>query len=159
MMSDLAKTLDQVSREKGFPGYQSLQPFYNLFDRAEYEAKLEPLCREQGLGVISYFSLASGFLTGKYRAEKDLAGSSRAQRVGKYLNERGFRILGALDRVARERGSTPAAVSLAWLMARPGITAPIASATSLGQLEQLFSAIDLELSPAEIEVLNQASAY
>ncbi len=149
----------QVSREKGFSGYQSLQPFYNLYDRAEYEAKLEPLCREQGLGVISYFSLASGFLTGKYRAEKDLARSARAQRLGKYLNERGLRILGALDRVARERGSTPAAVSLAWLMARPGITAPIASATSLGQLEQLFQAIDLELSPAEVELLNQASAY
>ena len=149
----------QVSRLKGYPSYQSLQPFYNLYDRAEYETKLEPLCREQGLGVISYFSLASGFLTGKYRSEKDLAGSARAQRVGKYMNERGFRILEALDRVARERGSTPATVSLAWLMARPGITAPIASATSLGQLEQLFKAVDLELDPSEIEVLSQASAY
>ena len=149
----------QVSRQKGYPSYQSLQPFYNLYDRAEYETKLEPLCREQGLGVISYFSLASGFLTGKYRSEKDLAGSARAQRVGKYMNERGFRILEALDRVARERGSTPATVSLAWLMARPGITAPIASATSLGQLEQLFKAVDLELDPSEIEVLSQASAY
>jgi len=149
----------QVSRQKGYPSYQSLQPFYNLYDRAEYETKLEPLCREQGLGVISYFSLASGFLTGKYRSEKDLAGSARGQRVGKYLNERGFRILEALDRVARERGSTPATVSLAWLMARPGITAPIASATSPGQLEQLIKASELELEPAEIEALNQASAY
>ena len=149
----------QVSRQKGYPSYQSLQPFYNLYDRAEYETKLEPLCREQGLGVISYFSLASGFLTGKYRSEKDLAGSTRGQRVGKYLNERGFRILEALDRVARERGSTPATVSLAWLMARPGITAPIASATSPGQLKQLIKASELELDSAEIEALNQASAY
>jgi aryl-alcohol dehydrogenase-like predicted oxidoreductase len=149
----------QVSRSKAYPSYQSLQPFYNLYDRAEYETKLEPLCREQGLAVISYFSLASGFLTGKYRSEKDLAGSARGQRVGKYLNERGFRILEALDRVARERGATPATVSLAWLMARPGITAPIASATSLGQLEQLIKASELELDPAEIEALNQASAY
>jgi aryl-alcohol dehydrogenase-like predicted oxidoreductase len=109
--------------------------------------------------VISYYSLANGFLTGKYRSEKDLAGSARGQRIGKYLNERGFRILGALDRVARERGSNPAAVSLAWLMARPGVTAPIASATSAGQLEQLFKAVDLELEPSEIELLNQASAF
>jgi aryl-alcohol dehydrogenase-like predicted oxidoreductase len=149
----------QVSRQKGFPGYQSLQPFYNLYDRAEYETKLEPLCREKGLSVISYFSLASGFLTGKYRSEKDLAGSARGQRVGKYLNERGFRVLEALDRVARERGAAPATVALAWLMARPGITAPIASATSLEQLRHLVKAPELELDPSEIEMLNQASAY
>jgi aryl-alcohol dehydrogenase-like predicted oxidoreductase len=149
----------QVSRQKGYPGYQSLQPFYNLYDRAEYETKLEPLCREKGLSVISYFSLASGFLTGKYRSEKDLAGSARGQRVGKYLNERGFRILEALDRVARERGAAPATVSLAWLMARPSITAPIASATSLEQLRHLVKAPELELDHSEIEMLNQASAY
>jgi aryl-alcohol dehydrogenase-like predicted oxidoreductase len=149
----------QVSRQKGYPGYQSLQPFYNLYDRAEYETKIEPLCREKGLSVISYFSLASGFLTGKYRSEKDLAGSARGQRVGKYLNERGFRILEALDRVARERGAAPATVSLAWLMARPSITAPIASATSLEQLRHLVKAPELELDHSEIEMLNQASAY
>jgi aryl-alcohol dehydrogenase-like predicted oxidoreductase len=149
----------QVSRQKGYPGYQSLQPFYNLYDRAEYETKIEPLCREKGLSVISYFSLASGFLTGKYRSEKDLAGSARGQRVGKYLNERGFRVLEALDRVARERGAAPATVSLAWLMARPSITAPIASATSLEQLRHLVKAPELELDHSEIEMLNQASAY
>jgi aryl-alcohol dehydrogenase-like predicted oxidoreductase len=149
----------QVSRQKGYPGYQSLQPFYNLYDRAEYETKIEPLCREKGLSVISYFSLASGFLTGKYRSEKDLAGSARGQRVGKYLNERGFRVLEALDRVARERGAAPATISLAWLMARPSITAPIASATSLEQLRHLVKAPELELDHSEIEMLNQASAY
>jgi aryl-alcohol dehydrogenase-like predicted oxidoreductase len=149
----------QISEQKGYPIYQSLQPFYNLYDRAEYETKLEPLCREKGLAVISYYSLASGFLTGKVRSEKDLAKSARAQRVGKYLNERGFRVLEALDRVAKERGSYPATVALAWLMARPGITAPIASATSLEQLEQLIKAPDLPLDQSEIESLNQASAY
>jgi aryl-alcohol dehydrogenase-like predicted oxidoreductase len=149
----------QVSEQKGYPSYQSLQPFYNLYDRAEYETKLESLCLEKGLSVISYFSLASGFLTGKYREEKDLAGSARGQRVGKYLNERGFRILEALDRVAKQRGSTPATVSLAWLMARPSITAPIASATNLEQLQDLVKAAELELDPSEIEMLNQASAY
>ena len=154
----LLQALD-VSQQKGYPSYQSLQPFYNLYDRAEYETKLEPLCREKGLGVISYFSLASGFLTGKVRSEKDLAKSARAQRVGKYLNDRGFRILEALDRVAQERESYPATVALAWLMARPGITAPIASATSLEQLEQLIKAPDLTLDQSEIESLNQASAY
>ena len=154
----LLQALD-VSQQKGYPSYQSLQPFYNLYDRAEYETKLEPLCREKGLSVISYFSLASGFLTGKVRSEKDLAGSARAQRVGKYLNDRGFRILEALDRVAQERESYPPTVALAWLMARPGITAPIASATSLEQLEQLIKAPDLTLDQSEIESLNQASAY
>jgi aryl-alcohol dehydrogenase-like predicted oxidoreductase len=154
----LLQALD-ISQQKGYPSYQSLQPFYNLYDRAEYETKLEPLCREKGLSVISYFSLASGFLTGKVRSEKDLAKSARAQRVGKYLNDRGFRILEALDRVAQERESYPATVALAWLMARPGITAPIASATSLEQLEQLIKAPDLTLDQSEIESLNQASAY
>lgn len=150
----------EVSQKRGYPSYQSLQPWYNLYDRAEYEAKLEPLCREKGLGVISYFSLASGFLTGKYRSDKDLSKSLRGPRsIGKYLNERGFRILDALERVAKERGATPTTVSLAWLMARPGITAPIASATSVEQLHELIHAPDLKLNQAEIELLNQASVY
>jgi len=149
----------QISEQKGYPSYQSLQPFYNLYDRAEYEGKLESLCLEKGLSVISYFSLASGFLTGKYRSEKDLTGSARAQRVGKYLNERGVRILEALDRVAKQRGSTPATVSLAWLMARHSITAPIASATSIEQLHDLIKAPELGLDHSEIKLLNQASAY
>ncbi len=149
----------QFSREFGFPRYESLQPNYNLYDRADYETKLEAICLENGSGVIPYFSLASGFLTGKYRSEADLAGSKRGQFVKKYLNERGFRILRALDEVAREIHSTPAKISLAWLMARPGITAPIASATSLQQLNDLIAATELELDQASIERLNNASAY
>ena len=149
----------EVSKQRGYPSYQSLQPLYNLYDRAEYETKLEPFCRGNGLAVISYFSLASGFLTGKYRSEKDLGKSPRGQRVGKYLNERGLRILEALDKVAKQRGSTPATVALAWLIARPSITAPIASATSLEQLHALCEAPKLELDRSEVEFLDQASAY
>jgi aryl-alcohol dehydrogenase-like predicted oxidoreductase len=149
----------QVSKQNGFPSYQSLQPNYNLYDRADYETNLEAVCRENGLGVIPYFSLASGFLTGKYRSEADLAASKRAQMVKKYLNERGFRILRALDEVAQALHSTPAKVSLAWLMARPGITAPIASATTLEQLDDLTASTELELDQASIERLNNASAY
>jgi aryl-alcohol dehydrogenase-like predicted oxidoreductase len=149
----------QVSKQHGFPTYQSLQPNYNLYDRADYEAKLEAVCRENRLGVITYFSLASGFLTGKYRSETDLAASKRGQFVKKYLNNRGFRILRALDEVAKEIHSTPAKISLAWLVARPGITAPIASATSLEQLNDLVGATELKLDQASIERLNKASAY
>jgi aryl-alcohol dehydrogenase-like predicted oxidoreductase len=149
----------QASNQCGFPSYQSLQPNYNLYDRAEYETELEAVCRENGLGVIPYFSLASGFLTGKYRSEADLAASKRGQFVKKYLNERGFRILRAVEEVAQALHSTPAKISLAWLMARPGITAPIASATSLEQLNDLIAATKLELDQASIERLNRASAY
>jgi len=149
----------QVSHQYGFPRYQSLQPNYNLYDRADYESQLEAVCRENGLGVIPYFSLASGFLTGKYRSESDLAATKRGPFVKKYLNDRGFRILRALDEVAQELHSTPARISLAWLMARPGITAPIASATNLEQLNDLIGATELKLDQASIERLNQASAY
>ena len=149
----------EVSRQGGYPSYQSLQPLYNLYDRAGYETKLEPLCREKGLGVISYYSLASGFLTGKYRSEKDLAQSPRGQRAGKYLDERGRRILEALDRVAGQHGSSPATVALSWLIARPGITAPIASATNREQLDQLIAAPKLQLSPSELDLLTRESAY
>jgi aryl-alcohol dehydrogenase-like predicted oxidoreductase len=149
----------QASKQYGYPSYQSLQPNYNLYDRAEYEGKLEAVCTENGLGVISYFSLASGFLTGKYRSESDLATSKRGQFVKKYLNDRGLRILRALDEVARQLHSTPAKVSLAWLMARPSVTAPIASATSLEQLKDLIAATELKLDRSSIEALNKASAY
>ncbi len=149
----------QVSERHGLPRYESLQPNYNLYDRAEYEAEIEPLCLEKGLGVISYFSLAKGFLTGKYRSIDDLLKSVRGQGVKQYLNERGFRILQALDQVAKQHDSTPARVALAWLIARPSITAPIASATSLEQLNDLVEATKLELDHASIELLNQASAY
>lgn len=148
----------QVSEQYGLPAYQSLQPKYNLYDRADYESKLEPLCRRMGLGVITYYSLASGFLTGKYRSEKDFLKSIRGQGVRLYLNNRGLKILAALDQVAKEYSSTPASVALAWLMARPGITAPIASATSVEQLNDLIGATRLELDQTAMEFLNNASA-
>jgi aryl-alcohol dehydrogenase-like predicted oxidoreductase len=154
----LAEAL-QVSAQHGLPRYESLQPNYNLYDRAEYEAELEPLCLKEKIGVISYFSLAKGFLTGKYRSEADLSKSVRGQGVKRYLDERGQRILRALDQVAEQYRSTPASVALAWLIARPSITAPIASATSLEQLNDLIAASKLELDQASIELLNQASAY
>jgi aryl-alcohol dehydrogenase-like predicted oxidoreductase len=147
----------RVSEGRGLARYESLQPFYNLYDRAEYEAKLEPLCLEKGVGVIPYYSLASGFLTGKYRSEADLSKSARGQTVKRYLNERGFRILAALDQVAKQYDSTPAHVSLAWLIARPSVTAPIASATNLEQLNDLIEATELKLDDSTIEVLNRAS--
>ena len=147
-----------VSEQSGCPRYECLQPLYNLYDRVDYEKDLEPLCREKGLGVISYFSLASGFLTGKYRSKDDLSKSARGDMVKKYLNERGFRILDALDRVAQQYHLTPARVALAWLISHPGITAPIASATNLEQLNELIQATMIELTPSAIELLNQASA-
>lgn len=153
----LTRALD-VSMRSGVPCYQCLQPLYNLYDRADYETELERLCMEKGVGVIPYFSLASGFLTGKYRSEKDLANRPRGEYVKKYLNDRGFRILDALDQVAARYHTVPAVVSLAWLIARPGVTAPIASATSLDQLADLIEATKLALDPSSIERLNMASA-
>jgi aryl-alcohol dehydrogenase-like predicted oxidoreductase len=153
----LAQALE-VSAKHGYPSYQSLQPHYNLYERGDYESKLEPVCREKGIGVITYFSLARGFLTGKYRSDADLSKSPRGGGVKGYFNERGFRILETLDRIAKERSSTPARVSLAWLIARPSVTAPIASATNLEQLSDLIEATKLELDRGSIEALNRASA-
>jgi aryl-alcohol dehydrogenase-like predicted oxidoreductase len=153
----LAQAL-QVSEAQGYPAYQSLQPLFNLYDRTDYERELEPLCRKKGLGVISYFSLASGFLTGKYRSEGDVAKSARRDMVKKYLNERGLRILGALDQVAQQYDVTLATVALAWLINRPGITAPIVSATNLDQLSELIEATKFNLIPSSIDLLDQASA-
>jgi aryl-alcohol dehydrogenase-like predicted oxidoreductase len=147
----------KVSKDHGLPSYQSLQPKYNLMERADYESTLEPLILQEGLGVIPYYSLASGFLTGKYRSESDLMKSARGAGVKKYLNDKGFRVLAALDTVAEAHHSTPGKVALAWLMARPGITAPIASATSIEQLNDLVDATKLELEQASIETLNLAS--
>lgn len=148
-----------ISGKHGFSRYESLQPEYNLYDRAGYEADLEAVCQESGLGVIPYFSLAAGFLTGKYRSEADLRDKARGGKVKNYLNERGFRILAALDQTAKEIGAKPAQVALAWLMTRPTITAPIASATSKEQLKDLVAAADLKLDRAAIERLDQASEY
>jgi aryl-alcohol dehydrogenase-like predicted oxidoreductase len=148
----------ETSRKAGLPAYQTLQPNYSLIERAEYESNLEPVCVKERLGVINYFPLAGGFLSGKYRSEKDAAGKPRARNVTKYLNERGFKIVGALDQVAKKYNATPARISLAWLLARPSITAPIVSATNLDQLKDLISSVDLVLDQASIEFLNQASA-
>ncbi len=142
----------------GLPRYQCLQPHYNLCERAGFEEGLEPVCLEAGLGVIPYYSLASGFLTGKYRSEADLAKSARGQGVKKDLNERGLRILAALDEVSARYASTPARVAIAWLLARPSVTAPIASATSVEQLDDLIEATRLQLDGPAIALLNEASA-
>jgi len=147
-----------ISEREGLARYEVLQPEYNLMARDKFEGALQALCIERGLGVLPYFGLASGFLTGKYRSAADKARSIRGGRMDAYLNERGFRVLAALDEVAAEAGATPAQVALAWLAAKPGVTAPIASATSLEQLEELLGVLTLELSGGQIERLDTASA-
>ncbi|PIQ21301.1 MAG: alcohol dehydrogenase, partial [Cytophagales bacterium CG18_big_fil_WC_8_21_14_2_50_42_9] len=149
----------EISKQNNLPRYESLQPEYNLYDRAGFEQKLEPLCLENQVGVISYFSLAKGFLSGKYRSEADLNKSPRGGGVKEYLNERGFRVLQALDDIAQQYNSDPASVSLAWLISRPSITAPIASATSLEQLHSLIKAAQLNLDETAVNQLTQASQY
>ena len=154
----LAEAL-QTSQHLGLPRYESLQPLYNLYDRAVFEAELRPLCLERGVGVINFYALAAGFLTGKYRTEADVGKSARGPKtVGLYLNPRGLRILAELDEIAERYQATPGQVAIAWQMVQPGITAPIASATSLAQLEELVAAARLQLDADAIEALNQASA-
>lgn len=148
----------ETSDRLGLPRFQSLQPHYNLVERPLFEGALEDLCRAEGLGVITYFSLASGFLTGKYRGEGDLGLSPRGGGMGKYLTPKGLGVLAALDAVAARIGSTPAAVALAWLSARPGVAAPIVSATSEAQLGPLVAAADLTLDADAVAALDQASA-
>jgi aryl-alcohol dehydrogenase-like predicted oxidoreductase len=148
-----------VSKRHGLPRYESLQPEYNLVSRAGYEQELEPLIRRENIGVISYYALASGFLSGKYRSAADLAKSAaRGGAVKKFLNPHGLQVLAALDAVAAAKHATTAQVALAWLIARPGITAPIVSATSVGQLHELLGAMALQLDPDEIAQLDRASA-
>ena len=146
-----------VAAKLGVPRYECLQPHYNLVERKVYEDELEPLCRAQQVGVINFFGLARGFLTGKYRSEADLAKSIRGGGVKKYLEPHPMRVLAALDAVAADLKATPAQVALAWQMARPGITAPIASATGVAQLQELMGAARLVLSPAQIGALDAAS--
>lgn len=154
----LAEALDVAERE-GLPRYESLQPLYNLCDRAVFEDALEPLCLERGVGVINFYALAAGFLTGKYRSEADAAKSARgASTTKKYLNPRGLRILAALDAAAKAHGATPGQVAIAWQIARPAITAPIASATSQKQLDELVAAASLALDAETIAALDAASA-
>ncbi len=155
----LAQALD-TSERHGLPRYETLQPLYNLVDREPYEAELEPLVRERGVGVINFFGLARGFLTGKYRSEADLAKSPRGAGVKQAcFNERGFRILAALDDAAGACNATPAQLALAWQMARPGLTAPIASATSGAQFDELARAASLQLDALTMAALDRASAW
>jgi aryl-alcohol dehydrogenase-like predicted oxidoreductase len=147
-----------VSKQHGLPRYESLQPEYNLVSRAGYEKDLEPLIRAKHIGVIGYYALASGFLSGKYRSAADLAKSTaRGGAVKKFLNPHGLLVLAALDAVAAAHQATPAQVALAWLIARPGLTAPIVSATSVEQFHELFGATRLELTHDEIAQLDLAS--
>lgn len=149
----------QIAFEKGLPAYETFQPHYNLYEREPFENGLEPVCLGNNLGVLNYFSLASGFLTGKYRSEKDLDKSQRGDGVVKYLNDRGFKILAALDKVAEELNTTQATVALSWLINRPSVTAPIVSATSLKQLESIIKAPDLEITEEQLRYLTQESAW
>jgi aryl-alcohol dehydrogenase-like predicted oxidoreductase len=153
----LAQALE-VSNTHHLPRYRTLQPQYNLYDRDSFEGELQALCVRENLGVITYFSLRAGFLTGKYRSEADFAKSARGAGMKKYMNPRGMKILDALDDVARRHHATSAQVSLAWLMARPGVTAPIASATSADQLQELLRAVTLKLDAEAMRALDAASA-
>lgn len=147
-----------VGERLGLPRYHTLQPHYNLCERAAFESDLQALCVRKDVGVIPYYPLASGFLSGKYRTAADRAKSARGEGVAKYMNARGFRILDALDAVAAASGATPARVALAWLMQRPAVVAPIASATSRAQVADLAAAADLTLDTAAVRLLDTASA-
>jgi aryl-alcohol dehydrogenase-like predicted oxidoreductase len=147
----------EASAQRGLAAYATLQPKYNLYSRSDFEGALMTLCVREGIGAIPYYGLASGFLTGKYRTRADLARSARGPAVEKYMDERGMRILAALDEVAKELRAKPAQVALAWLMARPAISAPIASATTLAQLRELMAAADLALDARRMERLDRAS--
>ncbi|MBS0578254.1 MAG: aldo/keto reductase [Proteobacteria bacterium] len=147
-----------VAKERGLPRYATLQPHYNLYDRDSFEGELRELCVRENIGVISYFGLASGFLTGKYRSAADLTKGPRGAGMAQYLNVRGTRILAALDQVAARLDALPAEVALAWVAAQKGITAPIASATDLQQLGSLIRSVRLRLSAEDLRVLDSASA-
>ncbi len=147
----------KVASQRKLPRYTVLQPEYNLYDRGSFDGPLRDLCMREEIGVITYFSLAKGFLSGKYRSEADLGKSPRGEGVKSYLNARGMRILSALDAVSARYAAKPAEIALAWVVARPGVTAPIASATSVEQVDSLVRAAALALAPADIEELDRAS--
>ena len=153
----LAEALE-TSRRHGLPRYETLQPLYNLYDRDPFEGQLARLCADEGIGVIPYYALAAGFLTGKYRSEQDSGKSPRGAGMKKYLNPRGRQILGALDEVAKRLAATPAQVALAWLIAQPVVTAPIASATTLAQMDELIAGTRLVLDADALRTLRDASA-
>ena len=154
--SQLAAAL-AVSKRDGLPAYQVLQPEYNLYDRGSYDGPLRKICMSEGLGVVTYFSLASGFLAGKYRSKADLGKSKRGEDVEKYINDRGLRILHALDQISQRHDAEPAQVALSWLMARQGVTAPIASATRIAHVEAFAKAAMLELSAEDLVELELSS--
>ncbi len=147
----------KVSAAKGLPRYQSLQPQYNLMERAAFEGPLEDLCLAEKIGVIGYYSLASGFLTGKYRSKADIEGRARGPGVAKYLTDFGLGVIKALDEVAARYEAKPGQIALAWLIARPSVTAPIASATSLEQVAELVEAAEIELDADSIAMIDAAS--
>lgn len=149
----------ETSAEKGLPSYETLQPHYNLYAREKYESQYETLALGHGLGVFTYFSLESGFLTGKYRTKEDLKKSPRGGDMDKYFDERGLKILDALDEIAKQENTTPAAVALAWLIQRPSVTAPIVSATSIEQLKSIIQAPELNLDSDAIRFLTSQSAW
>ncbi|MCO6147783.1 aldo/keto reductase [Flavobacterium sp. NRK1] len=149
----------EIALKNGLPVYETFQPHYNLYEREIFEDGLEPVCLGNNLGVLNYYSLASGFLTGKYRSEADLNKSKRGGGVAKYLDPRGFKILDALDKVASELNSIPATVALAWLIHRPSVTAPIVSATSLKQLDSIIKAPDLAITADQLHFLTSESAW
>lgn len=147
----------EAAHKNTSPAYQSLQPMYNLYDRGDFEHNLQSVCEEYGLGVTPYYSLASGFLTGKYRTESDTNDKARGARVKQYVNDRGLKILSALDKVSKNEKCSIATASLAWLISRPVITAPIVSATSVTQMKDMIAASDLKLSADSLGILDQAS--
>lgn len=149
----------EVSEKYNLPRYQTLQPLYNLYDREKFEMEYQSLAAVQKLSVMSYYSLASGFLTGKYRTDADFGQSQRGKDVKQYMNERGMRILDALDEVSNEHNTTPAVIALAWLLNQPTVVAPIASATNLNQLESLINAPRIQLTEEQLSLLNKASDF
>jgi aryl-alcohol dehydrogenase-like predicted oxidoreductase len=149
----------EYSERSNLPRYETLQPLYNLYDREVFEREFQPYCLENNISVINYYSLASGFLTGKYRSEEDLSKSARGGGNKKYMNDRGFKILKALDEVSERYNTKPATVSLAWLLAQPAIAAPIASATNTQQLHDLIASVNLQLDKEALELLNRSSQY
>jgi len=149
----------KASEEKGLPRYQTLQPLYNLYDREPYEKELEKICVDNNISVITYYSLAAGFLTGKYRSQEDLKKSVRGAKAAGYLNERGFKILKALEEVSQRHKVSYSSVSIAWLLSKPSVTAPIASATNLYQLKDLVVGVNLKLSEDDLNALNMASEW
>jgi aryl-alcohol dehydrogenase-like predicted oxidoreductase len=152
MAERLAKSLD-VSKSHNYARYETLQPAYNLYDR-RIEMDLQPLCEREEIGIISYYGLASGFLTGKYRKEEDLSKSVRGKGIAKYLDSKGMNILAALDEVAAKYKTSQAAVALSWLMTRPAVVAPIASATSVDQLKELLKSVSLHLDDESLDLLS-----